>query len=297
MSTTVSVMQALRRPGLLALAAAVVLAGCTEMKIKMGMTMLVAKLPVNQMEVHLAKPQGVGPGQNASLVVTFGGPNGQSWRTEGAGGGAIMWEDLTIASTIATYNNDGTVSLPVDPRLSDGKTGHVVVTLAFNPNLRAEADVPTRYDLKYFADFNGNRGSSGSNIRGGRDGSQGGNAPDVTIRLVMHPGDRKLIEAAVQPVGGEETFYLIDPSGGSLSVSADGGPGGAGDRSISSGIDQGGVSAAGRERDGADGPRGRGGEITVIYDPAVAHYLGVLQLSSLGGPEPIFNSQPLDPLW
>ncbi len=64
-----------------------------------------------------------------------------------------MWEDLTITSTIVAYNNDGTVSLPVDPRLSDGKTGHVLVTLAFNPNLRAEADIPTRYDLKYFCGF------------------------------------------------------------------------------------------------------------------------------------------------
>jgi len=51
-------------------------------------------------------------------------------------------EALTITSTVATYNNDGTVSLPLDPRMSDGRTGHVVVTLAFNPDLRAEADIP-----------------------------------------------------------------------------------------------------------------------------------------------------------
>ena len=266
MSRTESVLQMLRRPVFLALAPAVALAGCTEMKIKMGMTMSVATLPVNQMEVHLAKPQGVGPGQNASLVVTFTGPNGQTWRTEGAGGGVIMWEDLTIASTIATYNNDGTVSLPVDPRLSDGKTGHVVVTLAFNPNLRAEADVPTRYDLKYFADFNGSSRLTG-------------NAPNVMLRLVMHPGDRRMIEAAVQSSEGKETFYLIDPNGGSLSVSADG-------------------SCTVRDcSDRSERLFGRGGAITVIYDPAVAPYLGVLQLSSLGGPEPVFISQRLDPLW
>jgi len=260
MSTRVSVWQVLRRPAFLALAPAVVLAGCTQMKIDMGMRMNVAKLPVNRMEVHLAKPQGVGPGQKASLVVTFTGPNGQTWRTEGAGRGAIMWEALTITSTVATYNNDGTVSLPLDPRMSDGRTGHVVVTLAFNPDLRAEADIPTRYDLNYYADFNGNSGSSGNNVPGGRDGSSGGRAPDVTIRLVMHPGDRKLIEAEVEPEYGQETFYLIDP-------------------------------------DGTVGGRGRGGKITVIYDPAVGSYLSVLQLSSLGGPEPVFISKQLDPLW
>jgi hypothetical protein len=286
MSTTVKVAHLLKRSVLQALAPAVLLAGCTQMKINMGMRMLIAKLPVNSMEVHLAKSQGVAPGQKASLVVSFAGPNGQTWATEGAGGGAIMWEDLTITSTIAAYGNDGTVSLPVDPRLSDGKTGHVVVTLAFNPNLRAEADIPTRYDLKYFADFNGGSGSSGNNVPGGRDGSPGGNAPDVGVRLAMHPRDGKLIEAAVQPKDGKETFYLIDPNGGTLSVSADGGPGGAG----ASG-------PFGSGHDGSAGPRGRGGEITVIYDPAVAPYLDVLQLSSLGGPKPVFKSEHLDPLW
>jgi hypothetical protein len=297
MSTRVSVLQVLRRSAYLALAPAVVLAGCTQMKIDMGMRMLIAKLPVNQMEVHLAKPQGVAPGQRIPLVVTFAGPNGQTWATEGAGRGAIMWEDLTITSTIMTYNNDGTVSLPVDPRLSDGKTGHVLVTLAFNPDLRAEVDIPSRYDQKYYAEFNGKAGSNGNNVRGERDGSPGGRGPDVTIRLVMHPGNRSLIEAAVQPADGEVTLFLIDPNGGSLSVSSYGGPGGAGNSEVSSGLDRGGIGSAGIERSGSDGARGRGGKITVIYDPAVAPYLGVLQLSSLGGPEPVFTSRNLDPLW
>jgi hypothetical protein len=266
MSARLSVLQVLRRPALLALAPAVFLAGCTQMKIDMGMRMLIAKLPVNSIEVHLAKSQGVAPGQNAPLVVTFAGSNGQSWATEGAGRGAIMWEDLTITPTIVAYNNDGTLSLPVDPRLSDGKTGHVVVTLAFNPNLRAETDVPVRYDVKYYAEFNGGDRLSAY-------------APSVTVRLVMRPGEGKLIEAAVQPTAGKERFYLIDPNGGSLSVSADGG-------------------CIGRGCPGCyDCRLGRGGAITVIYDPAVAPYLNVLQLSSLGGPEPVFTSQHLDPLW
>jgi hypothetical protein len=271
------------------------------MKIDMGMRMNVAKLPVNQMEVHLNKAQGVGPGQKASLVVTFAGPNGHTWATEGAGRGAIMWEALTITSTVVAYNNDGTVSLPLDPRLSDGKTGHVVVTLAFNPALRAEADIPTRYDQAWYADFNGGSGSSGSHVPGLRDGLSGGNAPDVTIRLVMHPvanpGDRRLIEAEVEPEYGQETFYLIDPDGGSLSVSANGGPGGAGVSSDSAGVDREGIAVTGRGLSGSDGPRGRGGKITVIFDPAVGAYLSVLQLSNLGGPEPVFKSQHLGPLW
>ncbi len=266
MSTMVSVMQVLRRPGFLALIPAVVLAGCTQMKIDTGMRMNVATLPLNQMKVHLAKPQGVAPGQKASLIVTFAGPNGQTWSTEGAGRGAIMWEDLTITSTVVACNNDGTVSLSDDPRLSDGKIGHVVVTLAFNQALRAETDIPVRYDVKYYANFNGSDRLTG-------------NAPSVLVRLVMHPGDRRMIEAAVQPAGDKEKFYLIDPDGGSLSVSADGGC----------------IVRDCTDRSGR--AFGRAGAITVIYDPSVAPYLSVVQLSNLGGPEPVFISQRLDPLW
>jgi hypothetical protein len=248
-----------------------------------------------------------------------------------------MWQDLTVTSTIVAVNGSGEVSLPVDPRLSDGKTGHVVVTLAFNPDLRAETDIPTRYDLKYSADFSGNngfngtsgqsgsdgsRGSDGSfdpdhpaaggnggdggNGTDGQDGSIGGDAPDVTIRLAAHPGGGTLIEAAVQAKGGKETFYLIDPNGGSLSVSADGGRGGSGGKGGSAG--RGGSGGSGSPsgmsghdgmsgRDGSDGRAGRAGEITVIYDPAVASYLNVIHLSNSGGPKPVFTSQLLNPLW
>ncbi len=83
MSTTVSMLHVLRRPVFLALAPAVLLAGCTHMKIDIGMRMNIASLPANSVEVHLARPQGVGPGQKAPLVVTFGGPNSQTWSTEG----------------------------------------------------------------------------------------------------------------------------------------------------------------------------------------------------------------------
>jgi hypothetical protein len=50
-----------------------------------------------------------------------------------------------------------------------------------------------------------------------------------------------------------------------------------------------------------DGPAGMGhrevGSITVTYDPAVAPYLGVIHLSNRGGPAPVFNEEPVAPLW
>jgi hypothetical protein len=337
MSTHVSVLQVLRRPVLLALAPALLLAGCTQLKVKMGMRMNVATLPVNSMNVELAKTEGVAPGQKASLVVTFAAPGGKTWKTEGAGGGPIMWQDLTVTPTIVAYSNDGTVRLPVDPRLSDGRAGHVVVTLAGHADLRAETDIPVRYDQKYYADFSGSNGPSGTSGQNGLDGSRGsdgsfdpqhptaggnggdggngsdgqdgwagGDARDVLIRLVSHPGDGKLIEASVQPEGGKETFYLIDPNGGSLSVSADGGRGGTGGKGGSAG--RGGSGGSGSPmgmsghdglsgRNGSDGQSGRAGKITVIYNPDVAANLKVLHLSNFGGPKPVFTSVNLDPLW
>jgi hypothetical protein len=248
-----------------------------------------------------------------------------------------MWQDLTVTSTIVSVGGDGKVSAPRDPRLSDGKTGHVVVTLASHSDLRAETDIPLRYDLKYYADFSGSKGFDGSsgqngmdgsrgsdgsfdpehptaggnggdggNGTDGQDGSTGGDGSNVQIWLAPHPGDRSLIEAGVQPKGGKETFYLVDPNGGSLTVSADGGQGGSGGKGGSAG--RGGSGGSGSTpgmsghdgmsgRNGSDGRSGNGGKITVIYDPAVAPYLGVLHLSNSGGPKPVFTSQNLNPLW
>ena len=50
-------------------------------------------------------------------------------------------------------------------------------------------------------------------------------------------------------------------------------------------------------RNGWDGSSGSGGSITVTYDPAVAPYLGVIHLSNRGGPAPVFNEEPVAPLW
>jgi len=50
-------------------------------------------------------------------------------------------------------------------------------------------------------------------------------------------------------------------------------------------------------RNGWDGSSASGGSITVTYDPAVAPYLGVIHFSNRGGPAPVFNEEPVAPLW
>jgi len=273
------------------------ISGCTALKVKMGMRMNVATLPVTSMDVRLGDPKGVAPGKKDRLIVTFTATGGQTWRTEGAGGGAIMWQDLTVTSTVVSADGSGNLSLPSDPRLSDGRTGHVVVTVPSHNDLKAEVDVPLRYDQKYYADFSGYKGmdgTSGTNgtdgMRGsdgntdplhgvaggngtdggdggsGNNGSSGGDGADVHVWLAPHPGSptfgaTTLIEAEVSS-GKKDIFYLVDPNGGSLTVKSDGGQGGKGGKGGRGG--RGGDAGSGwppgsRGRDGLNGQDGMNG--------------------------------------
>ena len=93
---------------------------------------------------------------------------------------------------------------------------------------------------------------------------------------------------------GKRKLYLVDPQGGSLSVQADGGPGGSGGRGGRGGRD----GSNGLDgRSGFDGQPGKGGSIKVTFDPQAPPYLSAIHLSSRYGPAPVFNTCPVAPLW
>jgi len=50
-------------------------------------------------------------------------------------------------------------------------------------------------------------------------------------------------------------------------------------------------------RNGFSGSPGRGGIMTVTYDPQAKPYLTAIHLSNQGGPSPVFNEEPVAPLW
>jgi hypothetical protein len=223
-----------------------------------------------------------------------------------------------------TANKKGVVSLPRDPRVSDGKMPHVTITVPSHPDIRAELDIPVRYDYNFTSNFSGSNstsgstgsidpnnpspggnGSDGTNGSNGQDGGRGKDAPPVQIRVALRSGSHPLLQMDVVAPGREEVF-LVDPHGGSLTVEADGGSGGSGGKGGRGG--RGGSGGTGtpsgsRGRDGMDGRNGwdgssgSGGSIAVTYDPAVAPYLGVIHLSNRGGPAPVFNEEPVAPLW
>ena len=108
----------------------------------------------------------------------------------------------------------------------------------------------------------------------GQDGGNGGDAPPVQIRVALRSGAHPLLQASVS-AAGKQRLHLVDPQGGALAVTANGGPGGSGGRGGRGGrAGSGGMgtpngnngSDGSSGRNGFDGSQGRGGSIIVRYD-------------------------------
>ena len=309
---------------LIASASTFVLAGCAAVQVHLGMKVYLSKVPVSSIDVQQEMAPGIGPGQKSSLIATITETKGKTLKTEGAGHGKVMWRDLAVTPTIVAVNKKGVISLRHDPRPTQGQLPHVTVTIPSHPGLHADLDVPLRYDYAFSANFSGASGTSGLNgtdgqdgLGGnsgssdpnnpspggdggngtdgsnGQDGSPGGDAPAVQIDMTVADGAHPLLQILVQ-AGTHQRYYLVDPNGGSLSVSADGGAGGSGGRGGRGG--RGGLGGVGTPsgsngRDGSDGragfdgSQGKGGRITVTYDPSAQAYLDVIHLSSRNGPK------------
>lgn len=320
----------------LALASLITLNGCTAVKVKLGMRIYLAKTPVTSMQASLPKGPAIAPGEKLPLVVQFTQPDGKVLLTEGQGKGKVLWSDIAVTPTVVTADKKGNVTLAHDPRVSDGKVAHVTIAVPSHPDLHADLDIPITYDYNFVSNFSGSPGSSGMNgsdgISGtsgsmgstdpnnpspggngsngtdgsnGEDGGTGGDAPPVQVLLTVKTEAHLLLQVSVS-AAGKRRLYLVDPQGGALSIRADGGPGGSGGRGGRGG--QGGSGGMGTPsgnsgsngadgRNGFDGSRGRGGSITVTYDPRAKPYLAALHLSNKGGPPPVFKEEPVAPLW
>ena len=240
------------------IASLLALSACTSIKVKMGMKVYLEKTPVASIAASLPNGPGIAPGEKSPLVVVVSEPDGKVLQTEGVGHGKVLWKDLTITTTVVTANQKGILTFPRDPRISDGKLGHVVITVPSHPGITAEFDVPVRYNYSFSSNFSGSPGSSGmsgsdgmsgasgsmgstdpnspsaggdgsngGNGSDGGDGGPGGNAPPVQVRIALRSGSHPLLQVAVSATG-KQKLYLVDPQGGSLTVKADGGPGGSG---------------------------------------------------------------------
>lgn len=126
----------------LGIACLLALSGCTPIKVRLGMKVYLDQTPVTSIAASLPNGSGIAPGEKSPLVVVVTEPDGKVLQTEGAGHGKVLWKDLTIVPSVVTANQKGIVSLPHDPRKSEGKLGHVTITVPSHPDLRAELDIP-----------------------------------------------------------------------------------------------------------------------------------------------------------
>jgi len=312
------------------------LSGCTSLEVWLKMKTPLASIQITSASLTLRSGPGIVPGKTDQLVVAVTQPNGEVLRAAGLGDGKIMWNELVITSSVVTVNAHGKVSLTDDPRISDGKVGHITVTIPSHPDLRADLDIPIRYNTKFTVDFSGNRGTdgmsgsdgmdgsmgssgssdpnnpsaggdggNGTNGSDGHDGSNGSDAPPVDIRVAYRMNTKPLLQIEVI-ANKQRRFFLIEPNGGSLFVEANGGRAGSGGRGGRGG--RGGMAGNGSPNglsgsdgrngsDGIDGHNGRGGLITITYDPDAKPYLDIIHLSNWNGPKPVFVESHIDPLW
>ncbi len=154
----------------LGLVSLVMLCGCSSVKVRLGWRISLDKTPIASMEVSQFRHPGIGPGEKSSLVVTLAQPNGTVLVTEGKGKGKVLWKDLTITASVVSADKKGVLSLPRDPRVSDGKMGHVTITVPSHPGISADLDIPLRYDYKFVSSFSGNDGINGVDGTDGIDG-------------------------------------------------------------------------------------------------------------------------------
>ena len=226
-------------------ASLILLTGCASLQVHLGMKVYLDKTPLTSMKVEASGSPGIAPGGKLPLVAIFTQTDGKILQTEGAGQGKVMWRDLQVTATVVTVNQKGVLTLPRDPRISDGKVPHVTITVPSHPDLRADLDIPIRYDEKYTANFSGSTGMSGNsgldgmdgtsgstgsmdpnnpspggngtdgtNGSDGHDGSPGGDAPPVQVRIAFRCGSHPLLQVEVS-AEEHEKFYLVDPRGGS----------------------------------------------------------------------------------
>jgi hypothetical protein len=323
---------------ILAATSLLALSSCSAIEVKLGTRVSLSKTPVTSIEARLANDPGIAPGEKSPLIVTVTEPTGQILTTEGKGKGKVLWKELTVTPTLVTADKKGNLTLAHDPRVSDGKMAHVTITVPTHPGIVADLDIPVTYNYAFvstYAGADGSTGSSGSNgqdgsagISGstdpdnptpggdggngtnGSDGGNGGdgyNGPAVQVVATLRAGDHPLLQIGVTAAGAKhQHLYLVDPTGGSLTVKSLGGSGGVGGKggrggsggAGGSGSPPGNSGTSGNSgSDGASGSDGSGGPITVTYDPSVQPYLATIRLSNPGGPKPVFIQAPVAPLW
>jgi hypothetical protein len=202
---------------------------------------------------------------------------------------------LSFTATTLTVSKKGVVSLPADPRVSEGASPHIGIAVVGHPDVTADLSIAVRYDVAFVASFAGKPGFKGldgldglpgsdgsagsddlSNPSAGGEGGDGTNGEDGRNGDPGQPGEAVHVWMALK--GGDR------PSGGT------GFPPGFSGQNGWDGLD------------GHAGADGAAGSIVVSVDSQAQAYLNKLQLinnSGAGrlGPAPEIRIEAVAPIW
>jgi len=249
---------------LLAASVAATFTGCTNIELAFGLRTRLDNIPIDSLSARITPGPRLAPGQSAHVIVVATTRDGRQLATAGAGQGDVLLDSYVFSSSLVSVDEDGLVTMPADPRITDGQTPHVQITLKSSPQLFADLDVPLRYDVAYRSDFSGGTGANGFDGNDGLDGmmgsdgstdpdhlAPGGNGSDgsngsdggegfpgaageavhiwLTLAPTLESRATPRLQARVEGTT-RKLFYLIDAAGGSLEITANGGAGGSGGR-------------------------------------------------------------------
>lgn len=270
------------------------------------------------LELRSKAGSGISPGQSIPIGIIVKTDKDKEYRTpnfpEDGSFRSIEWDRFGVEVEGGTFA-DGKVI--ISSNLADIKHYQIKVKAYFlkNPELKHELVLNLDFKGEIVADFSGERGKPGRNgqsgqrgdngssstsPRDGGNGGQGGNggdgAPGQDIEVFAKMTSdailkKDLLEVRVKSkTTGIEQIYLVDPAGGKLKVSVDGGAGGSGGSggyggpggSNSYSKTSGNGGNAGYAGNGGNGAKG--GSVTVYLDPSVDKLpAGTLIYSNEGG--------------
>jgi hypothetical protein len=317
------------------------LAGCESIELALGMRMRLDKVSVTALSASLIPETGLAPGQSGRLIIVATTADGHSFVTAGAGHGKVLFDSFAMTGSAVQVSKKGKVSLSSDPRVSDGAVPRIGISVNGQPSAVAELKIPVRYDVAFAAHFSGRAGFDGFNGSDGQSGSSGsmgsldpnnpspggngGSGTDggagndggpgqpgqsVHVWITLRAGLQPLLQVRAAGTDREQLF-LIDPTGGSCAIDANGGPGGrggAGGRGGSGGSGgigspNGSTGLSGLDgRRGWDGRGGAAGTIFVSVDPSAQLFLDHFTFSSKSGDgfpaaPPIVEIESVGALW
>ncbi|MEO1049957.1 MAG: hypothetical protein AAFX87_05010 [Bacteroidota bacterium] len=226
----------------------------------------------------------------------------------------VKKKDLEVVLAAGTYSN-GKILIPNEADYLEDHRIKMRFRSLKNPNYWYDTTIFVDYTGSIVADYRGKpgrEGERGNNRAGvfliGRDGNDGGDGSHgssgsdgehIEVNLSAYYDSimgRELVKAVVKSKSSsKKSTYLVNPAGGKLLITTDGGEGGSGGdggyggdgKDAKAPTEKKSAKAPGDGGDGGNGgdggDGGNGGSITVYVDPTAANYMRLISFSNEGG--------------